>query len=290
MKILILLKKWEGGVGSVVKYISKEFEKNGHSVKIISREDDLNIFSLRDSIFPLRKIVLREIKENNFDIIYAQDWSLAFPLLFPTKICPRRLFCSFYGENPKKTLFIQTLTGIVLGSRLIVCNDNLKRRFPKSHLIYNRVDAGRFKPAKQVSREKNTVGFANWKTDEYRYSEIKQAVESLGKKFVVAEGIPKDKMPDFFRRIETFVSLPPAYAGFGLVYLEAMASGVPKIVGSNYGGGKILPITKVEDYPSIADALSGAKKQDYRKWVIENNFTWREGVERLIKIFKSEQQ
>ena len=58
MKILILLKKWEGGVGSVVKHISNEFEKKGHQVKIISRENDLKIYSLRKSIFKLRNHIV----------------------------------------------------------------------------------------------------------------------------------------------------------------------------------------------------------------------------------------
>ena len=43
MKILILLKKWKGGVGVVVKNLKKELEKRGHFVKTISR--DLNNFS-----------------------------------------------------------------------------------------------------------------------------------------------------------------------------------------------------------------------------------------------------
>ncbi len=287
MKILILLKKWDGGVGTVVKHISEEFKKKGHEVKIISREDDLEYKNLASSIYPLRQKIENLIKKENFDIIYAQDWSLAFPFIFPTKIFRKKLFCVFYGENPKKTLFIQKWTGKKIGKNLIVCNDNLKEMLPLSTLIYNRVDPDFFSPSNKIKREKNTVGFANWKTNEYRFEDIKNAVEKAKMKLVVAEGISKDKMPDFFRKIEYFISLPPSYAGFGLVYLEAMASGVQKIIGSNYGGGNVLPITKIEDFNGdIVKALQKAKSKNYRKWILDNKFTWKDAVEKLLKIFK----
>ena len=285
MKILILLKKWEGGVGSVVKYIQKEFEKKGHEVKVISREDDLGTKSLLRSIFPLRSIVKRLMKEEGFDVIYAQDWSLAFPFLFPWKIFKERLYGVFYGNNPPATFFIQTHVGKALGKNLIVCNDVLNKRFPASTLIYNRVDHNTFKPSKKVKRVAGSVGFSNWKTDEYSFNAIKTAVEKCGKNLVIAEGIPKEKMPEFYRTLEYFISLPPKHAGFGLVYLEAMASNVPKIIGSNYGGGSVLPITKIEDFGDISKAIDGAKKKDYREWILKNNFTWENAVKELLEIF-----
>ena len=95
-------------------------------------------------------------------------------------------------------------------------------------------------------------------------------------------------MPDFYRKIETFISLPPSYAGFGLVYLEAMASGVPKIIGNNHGGGEILPVTKIEDYKSIKEAIVNAKKKNYRTWILDNKFTWEEAVKKMEKIFLAE--
>ena len=83
MKILILFKKKAGGVGSVVKEVVGEFERRGHFVQNISREEDMKIFSLIKSILPIRRKIKKMIKKEKFDIIYTQDWSLAFPLLFP---------------------------------------------------------------------------------------------------------------------------------------------------------------------------------------------------------------
>jgi len=287
MKMLILFKKRRGGVGSAVEDICNGFKKERDIVKTISREDDLKIFSLVKSIFPIRKLIKKLMKEEKYDIIYTQDWSLTFPLLFPSRLFRDKHFSVFYGEdNSKLSIFFQDLIGKKMGARLIVCNDHLKKRFQKSTLIYNRVDINKFKPSKKVKRIKNSVGFANWQTNEYNFNKIKDAVEAIGGKLRVTGKIPKEKMPDFYRKLETFISLPPTYAGFGLVYLEAMASGVPKIIGSNYGGGEILPITKIENFGSIKEAILNAKTTNYREWIIKNNFTWENAVKKLKGIFK----
>ena len=61
MKVLVLVKEMgAGGVETLLKNISKEFEKRGHRIDIISRKDDLGLNSVIESIFPLRKKV-REI-------------------------------------------------------------------------------------------------------------------------------------------------------------------------------------------------------------------------------------
>ena len=66
-----------------------------------------------------------------------------------------------------------------------------------------------------------------------------------------------------------------------------MSDSVPKIIGSNYGGGEVIPITKIEDYrENISEAIKNAKKEDYRKWILENDFTWEEATERLEKMFE----
>ena len=62
MKILIVLIRWKGGVGRVVSSIKPILEKAGYEVEVISREDDLKCYSLKESIFKLRK----EVKEEDY--------------------------------------------------------------------------------------------------------------------------------------------------------------------------------------------------------------------------------
>lgn len=279
MKIIILLIRMSGGVGSVIREIKPLLEKKGHSVKIISREDDLKCFSTTKSFFNIRD----KIKKINYDILYTQDWSCALPLIFY-----KNHFTCFHGKNPGWLgKIFQRIIGRIKGKKLIVVGDKLKREFPRANLIYNGVDVNRFKPKSRCKRIKNSVGFANWTTDIYNFNKIKKAVERIGKILIIAEGIPKEKMPEFFNKIEMFISLPPDYAGFNLVWMEAMASGVPKIIGNRYGVGPKLPITKIEEFKNIEDALMESKKADYRKWLLENkNFNWEKHTEKIIDLFK----
>jgi len=285
MKILIVQKRWLGGVGSVVRYLKKEFEKLGHEVEVISRDDDLKIFTFAKSFFKLRNAV----KKKKFDIVYTQDWSMTLPLIFPYHIFKKKHFAVFYGENPKWEgygYYFQKLAGKIMGKNLVVCTDHLKQMFSKSNKIYNRVDHNTFKPDKKMKKIKNSVGYASWLTEEYSFPEIKKAVERAGKKFIIAENVPKGKMPEFYRKLECFITIPPHHAGFTLVYLEAMSSDVPKIVGTNFGGGSVIPITKIEDYQGdIAKAILNAKKGNYRKWILDKNLTWEDATKKLEKLF-----
>ena len=69
MKILIVMIRWKGGVGRVVSSIKSLLEERGHKVEVISREDDLKCYSLKESIFKLRK----EVKERDYDTLYVMD-------------------------------------------------------------------------------------------------------------------------------------------------------------------------------------------------------------------------
>jgi glycosyltransferase involved in cell wall biosynthesis len=287
MKILIFLKKWAGGVGTVIEGVQKELEKKGHNVIIVSREDDLKLFSSFKHLFSLRKIYKRLIKKHKPDVIYTQDWSMALPLILPFRLYFSKHFCCYHGNEPGFPKIFQDFVGRVFGKKLIVVASSLKKRFPKSNLVCNRANTNLFSPSKKIKRVKGTVGFANWVSEEYNFSEIKKAVEDAGLKLVIAEGISKQEMPKFFNKVEYFITLPPTYAGFGLVALEAMASGVPKIVSSNYGGADSLPITKIEDNGgSVLNALRNAKSEDYRGWILQNKFTWEDAVETLIDLFE----
>jgi glycosyltransferase involved in cell wall biosynthesis len=279
MKILIYMIRWKGGVGSVISEIKSLLEKEGHEVKIISREDDLKLFSTKDSFFKIREI----IKNTPHDILYTQDWSCALPLLFY-----KNNFICFHGEDPNTCgKFFQNLVGKIKGKKLIVVGDKLKKIFPESNLIYNGVNLQKFKSNPKIKRIKNSVGFANWTTEVYNFKKIERAVKDVGKKFFVAEGVAKEKMSEFYSKIELFISFPPKYTGFNLVWIEAMACGVPKIIGNNNGIGWKLPITKIEDYKGdIEKAILNAEKRDYRRWILENNFTWEKSVDKLINTFE----
>jgi glycosyltransferase involved in cell wall biosynthesis len=170
-----------------------------------------------------------------------------------------------------------------MGNNLIVVGDSLKKQFPKSRLVYNGIDFNLFKPVKGIKRIPNSVGFVNWKTEEYHYLEIKAVCEKLGKKFIVAEGIKYEDMPKFYSSIGAFISLPPPSTGFNLSWIEAIACGVPQVIGNDYGIGASLPITKVNNLSKIASVLS--KRKNYNLPTIKQKYNVITQVVLLERIF-----
>jgi len=280
MKILILLSRWAGGVGTVVKGIKKELEKKGHQVDIISRKEDLGFDTLLPSLLPLRKFLVKKMKEEEYDIIYTQDWSLVLPFLIPYPIFGRKQYCCFHGNQPTVTRAFQNLVGNYLGDHLIVVGDSLKERFPNSMLVHNGVDREKFKPLK---KKREYLGWLDKITETISSEEIIKLSSQLNLKPLIAKDIPFEEMNNFYNKCKGFISLPPESAGFNLCWVEAMSAGVPIIIGNERGIGWKLPITKVKD---IKEIKKGIKGKDYIKWLDKNNLSWKENAEKLLEIWK----
>jgi len=251
-KILIVLKKYKGGVGRVVESIKPLLEKKGYEVKVISREDDLNCYSLKDSF----KILRKEVKERNYDILYSQDWSIALPLLFL-----KNHYCCYHGFEPKIVgRFIQKIIGLYFGKRLIVVGDKLKQDFPKSNIVYNGVNLKEFY---DMGKQRKYLGWIQRDWEELSLDKIKELAKYYNLKLSIAKDIPKDEMNEWYNSLKVFVSYPKDFTGFNICWLEAKASGVPRILGNNNGIG----IDRILNEPI-------------------KNFTWENSVNKLIKILR----
>lgn len=251
-KILIVLIRWEGGVGRVVNSIKPILEKKGYRIEILSREDDLECFSLKSSLFKLRE----EVKKRDYSILYTQDWSCALPL-----IGFKNHYCCFHGREVKKFgKHLQDIVGNLMGKRLFVVGDKLKKEFPESKLAYNGVDRKKFFDLK---KERRYLGWIRKTSEEKRITEIKKIAKKHKLPLSIAEKIPPEKMNEWYNNLKVFVSYPSKQAGFNLCWLEAKASGVPKILGNENGIG-IKKINKTD----------------------LNFFSWENHVNKLVKAFK----
>jgi len=294
MKILIVLLRLGGGVGRANTEIAEALRREGHEVDILSREDDLKIFSMKNSIRPLRKKVKDLMKKNNYDIVYTQDYSSAIPLLFPYPIFWKNHFCCFCGiksgKHPKLIQWhhkvLHRLVGKILGRKLIVIGDQLKRIFPKSTLIYRGINMKKFKLLKKRRRY---LGWVHTDNEAISLKEMQEVSKEVGLKLSIAKGIPKEKMNDFYNECKVFVNLPRT-AGFNLSWLEAMAAGVPIIIGNGKGAGTMLPFDKVlekgDKIKEIKEIIKKPKKINYRKWLIDNGFSWENKAKDLIAFFE----
>ncbi len=311
MKILIVLLRLHGGVGTANKHISDALRKKGHKVDILSREDHLKKYSLLKGFLPLRRKIKKLMKERNYDIIYAQDYSTVLPLLLPYPLFWKKLFYCSIGVKWKWGIqkIVQDIVGKTMGRKTIVIFDHNKKRFPKAHLVYRGVNLKRFKPLGKKREYFGWIDKFSEQVSSERYKKIAKEIglkplptgvpkkksksidKAYGKKIVHALNIPHEEMNKrFYNKCKVFINLATPDAGFNLSWLEAMAAGVPIIIGNNEGAGPIMSFDKILDEKEmekrVKEIIKNPKKINYRKWVIDNDFTWENAADKLLKIFE----
>ncbi len=304
MKILIVLLRLNGGVGRANIEIAQELRKRGHEVDILSREDDLKKYSLNKGFFLIRNKIRQLMNEKNYNIIYTQDYSCSLPLLFPYPIFWKRHFCCFCGVKTTEDMeffqgsyksrfsyyyhiFLHRTIGKIMGKKLIVIGDRLKEMFPKSTLIYRGVNLNKFKP---LRKKRTHLGWYSSDNEIISIKDIQKISNEVNLDLLVAKNISKDNMNKFYNTCQVFINLPRT-AGFNLSWLEAMAAGTPIIIGNNKGAGAIIPISKISNkiniVKEIVSIIKNSKKINYRKWLIDNDFSWENKVKELETFFKN---
>jgi glycosyltransferase involved in cell wall biosynthesis len=127
---------------------------------------------------------------------------------------------------------------------------------------------------------------------QYNRKNIVKSITTTGLRWTFTEGaLPFGKIPEFYAKIGTFVSLPYKEAGFNMVWLEAMACEVPYIIGTTAGIGEALPIYKVNGFAELSEILIKIKNKELeplrnqREWIIKNGFVWSKNAEKLIDLY-----
>ena len=142
MKILVIYRTEKDAIAKSVKEIAENLKKMGNGVEIVSRNEDLNLQTLSSSMDSLRAFVTKMDEKENYDIIYSQDWSIAFPLLIPNRILTEKHYCLFHNIEPSgaQSKILQRIVGNMMGEKLIVKTQELKEKFPKAVLSHNGID------------------------------------------------------------------------------------------------------------------------------------------------------
>ncbi len=173
-----------------------------------------------------------------------------------------------------------------MGKKLVVIGNQLKRLFPKATLVYRGVNIQTFKPLK---KKRDSIGWYESNNETITKREMQEVSKKTGLKLEIAKNLPKEKMNEFYNKCKVFINLPRT-AGFNLSWLEAMAAGVPVVIGNYKGAGSFLPIDKVSEEKNkvgkIINIIKKPKKIDYRHWISDNKFTWENKVKELEEFFE----
>jgi len=300
MKILIVLVRLRGGVGRSNTEITRVLSKKGHKVDILSREDNLKIYSFIQSIFPLRKKIKEMMKKENYDIIYTQDYTMALPLLIPYPIYWKKHINFACGEKTWGIhKFIQGIISRIMGKKIgVVCHE-LKNKFPKATLIYRGTNFNLFKPL--ANKKKKFIGWAERDLENFSEEELKKVSKAVEIDYKIAKNIPPEKMNNYYNQCLVFISLPYR-GGYNNVWAEALASGVPLVIGNNKGPGKKFPIKRVSSeekrkrgirqkkeikrinhVEEIINIIKNSKMKTQREWLINNGFSWEEKAKEVEK-------
>jgi len=262
------------GVGYQVHYLANEFVKRGHDVTVFSqtgRSED----SLYDVVVvPPRKRLrtfayawdLRRCDFSKFDVLNAHgdDW-----FLWGCKR-PRHIH-TFHGSCFAEMLHASGLTARVRMAALALCeynscflpdelvavSENTLKYIPMvKRVIPNGVDLTAFAPGTEKSSVPSLL-FVGTMTNRKRGSMLldifqKEILPKVpGAEFwavceepVSGPGVrwfgrvSQEKLTDLYRRAWVFC-LPSTYEGFGVPYIEAMASGVPVVASPNVGAREV---------------------------------------------------
>ena len=271
------------GVGYQVHYLANKLIQRGHKVTVFSQTGASEDSLYKVIVVPSGKRVrtfgfawnLRKCDFSKFDVLgaHSDDWFLWG--------CKRpRLIHTFYGSFVAEMLHIQGIkdkarmfllalceyNSCFLADEFVAISNNTRRYIPcVKHIIPCGVDLNIFYP---IVKESDIPSILFVGTMKYRKRgdmlldlfnrKIRQAVPNAelwavcGEK-ITSKGvrwfgkIPSNDLADLYRRAWVFC-LPSTYEGFGVPYIEAMASGTPVVASPNPGA---IEVTKKGEYGLI---------------------------------------
>ena len=265
------------GVGYQVHALSNALVRRGHTVTVFSQTGSSPDSLYRTVVAPVRQRGrtfrfawdLRQYDFSRFDVLNAHgdDWFLWGRRL------PRHVH-TYHGSCLAEMLHASTLTSRARMAALAVCeynsllladdtvavSENTRRYVPRiQHVIPCGVDTKRFSPGTEKSAEPSIlfVGTMHGRKrgrlllDIFR-RQIRPALpeaqlwcvcdrpssEEDGDGVHWMGRVEEDTLIDLYRRAWVFC-LPSTYEGFGVPYIEAMATGLPVVASPNVGAREV---------------------------------------------------
>lgn len=309
------------GVEAVVSELTKQWEKNGHKVKVFTAESENFEVNLRSfPKFSLGRILM-------FDDYHRTIWRFTQNVLVklekfkPEIVMPfnggwQSWLCKRYCAKNKAKLVISGQAGLGWcdGWNLLMRPDvfvALSRkgadwakkfygRGVRVEVIPNGVDLKRFKPRGKrikLGLERPIILCVAGKDKYKRVEAVKKAVKKLGQGSLLWVGGDKKfkhkDMPEVYRSADLFTLVSESSEAFGIVYLEALASGLPVVAIDDELRREILgkygiyvkDPTDINEYEGKLKLGLKKEKKRPEKWL--RKFSWDRIAQEYIKLFES---
>jgi glycosyltransferase involved in cell wall biosynthesis len=210
---------------------------------------------------------LRKIDFSGFDVVHAHGddyWLFGKPRGIHVRTmhgsCLAEAFHvpGCFEKLRMLLLGISEVIATLVSGRTVCVSRNTLRHYPwLRHVIVNGVDTAEFRPTNELAANPTIlfVGtYHNRKRGKLLMEHFAQVIQPalpnaelwmVCRDAPAAPGVrvfgsvPLDELADLFRRAWVFC-LPSSYEGFGVPYIEAMASGTPVVATPNVGACEVL--------------------------------------------------
>jgi phosphatidylinositol alpha-mannosyltransferase len=287
------------GVGYQVHHLANALVRRGHDVTVFSQTGASADSLYRVEVVPARRHIrtfcfawdLRKVDFSRFDVLNAHgdDW-----FLWGTRR-PRHIH-TFHGSCLAESLHVPGLAGkarmaalalcelspLLLADELVTVSESTRRYIPGiRHVIPCGVDTHSFRPAPDHQKaDCPAILFVGTMHNRKRGAMLLDlfrrhirprlpdaqlwCVCDRPARETEAEGVSwlgrvdHDTLTDLYRRAWVFC-LPSTYEGFGVPYIEAMASGTPVVATPNVGAREVTANGRFGLLPSdqdLADTLA----------------------------------